>query len=73
MTVNTPENNYWSSLMAFKTKQDPQNISTYTVLSTAECSGNQQFMQISGTLLRQEERKLGIYIFTKKDYLKMPV
>lgn len=65
MTVNTPENNYWSSLMAFKTKQDPQNISTYTVLSTAECSGNQQFMQISGTLLRQEERNLE-YIFLPK-------
>lgn len=66
MTVNTLENNYQSSLMTFKTKQDHPKTYQHTQCSIQQSSGNQQFMQISGTLLRQEEQKLGIYIFTKK-------
>lgn len=42
-----------------------------TLYSTV--SGNQQLMQISGISLRQEEQRTGIYIFTKKEHLKIPV
>lgn len=56
-----------------KTRSPPNLPTTYTVLYTAESSGNQQLMQIPGTSLRQAEQKLGIYIFNKREYLKIPV
>lgn len=76
MAGNTLKNNYnYRFSQRDLSKQNeiiPKHTNIHgTLYSTV--SGNQQLMQISGISLRQEEQRTGIYIFTKKEHLKIPV